>query len=518
MVKLLFDLGIGTRVSKSEHSFSSCNALTTSQSVSSCSSYTARALKMKKLLGRGGPLGAFFEFPALLQLALVSTCAETTWATLLFVLEFYFKDELLKGQTDQFIASKIALAFLAFTGAETLFKYPMGTLADRYGPRRFVLLALSICTATPLLMTVFGSLFRHSSLSWLPFIPLRAFDGFAAAALWPAMSALMSRAVPREAKATAMSVFNAAYVLGLAVGPPLGLLVGHLLGTNLYVFPFTAAIMGIGLVIAFRTVPHTPRGELHGESMAEDRALLRGKPMLLRMMGLYALSQVGVGLLAPTLPLYLDTQFKIGQADLPRLLPIPAILVLAIAIPLGRLPDTLGQAKSVWISYALAVVGMLGIAGSSLFHPVNVTESGLGHLSLMIFGLGMVAMIVSYILGTPAWLGLTSLQVADSKQAQALSLMQTSQGIGVVIAYIVVASAGHFLAGFQKLQTKVQNNARHPIKIHIHIPDAMPLSMWFWIALGVFALCLVGTLLFVKEPPHHDEPAEESHLVDTSVI
>ena len=393
---------------------------------------------MKKLLGRGGPLGAFSEYPALLQLALVSTCAETTWATLLFVLEFYFKDELLLGQSDQFIASKIALAFLAFTGAETLFKYPMGTLADRYGPRRFVLLALSICTVTPLLMTLFGYYYRHSSYSWVPFIPLRALDGFAAAALWPAVSALMSRAVPREAKATAMSVFNGAYVLGLAVGPAMGLLIGHLLHTNLYVFPFTAGIMGVGLVLALRTVPHTRRAtpeeavaqdrtlsaaertlplaprtghnEMHGESIAEDRALLRCKPMLLRMMGLYALSQVGVGFLAPTLFIYLEKQFAIGQADLPRLLPIPALLVLALAIPLGRLPDTLGQAKSVWISYALAVVGMIGIAGSSLFHPTV----GLHHASLYIFGLGMVAMIVSYILGTPAWLGLTSLQVPDS--------------------------------------------------------------------------------------------------------
>ncbi|BCM89337.1 hypothetical protein IAD21_01183 [Abditibacteriota bacterium] len=463
---------------------------------------------MKKLLGRGGPLGAFFEFPALLQLALVSTCAETTWATLLFVLEFYFKDELLRNQSDQFIASKIALAFLAFTGAETLFKYPMGTLADRYGPRRFVLLALSICTVTPLLMTLFGSLLRHSIYSWVPFIPLRACDGFAAAALWPAMSALMSRAVPREAKATAMSVFNAAYVLGLAVGPPLGLLVGHLLGTNLYVFPFTAGIMGIGLVLALRTVPHTPHGVMHGESIADERALLKGKPMLVRMMGLYALSQVGVGFLAPTLPLYLSSQFGLQQGDLPKLLPIPALLVLAIAIPLGRLPDTVGRAKSVWISYALAVIGMIGIAGSSLFKPTE----GLHHLSLYIFGAGMIAMIISYILGTPAWLGLTSLQVPDSKQAQALSLMQTAQGMGVVVAYISVASAGHFLTTVAKVRARLHHTTV------FKAVDTVPLSMWFWIALGVFTVCLIGTLLFVKEPTHEHEAVEEAKLVNKSVI
>src|SRR3954467_981914 len=100
---------------------------------------------MKKLLGRGGPLGVFVEYPALLVLGLICTCAEMAWATLLLVMEFYFKEELLVGQSEQFIASKIAFAFLAFAGFETIFKYPMGSLADKYGPRRFVLLALAIC-------------------------------------------------------------------------------------------------------------------------------------------------------------------------------------------------------------------------------------------------------------------------------------------------------------------------------------------------------------------------------------
>ena len=90
--------------------------------------------------------------------------------------------------------------------------------------------------------------------------------------------------------------------------------------------------------------------------------------------------------------------------------------------------------------------------------------------------------------------------------------MQTAQGIGVVAAYILVASAGHFLAGIQKIQGRMH----HP-RIKVVIPDAMPLSMWFWIALGVFTICLIGTLLYVKEPSHNQEADEEARLVDTSV-
>ena len=451
---------------------------------------------MNRITGRGGPFALFHQFPTLLRLGLISTCAEMTWATLLFVLEYYFKDELLAGESDQYIASKIALAFLAFTGAETLLKYPMGALADKYGPRRFVLGAMTVCSVTPILMTVFGFLTK----TWWPFIPLRAVDGLAAAALWPAMSALMSRAVPREAKATAMSVFNAAYVLGLAIGPAAGLLLGHYLGTNLYVFPFTALVMMIGLGTALRSIPVEAQSvEMHGESLGEETAVLRGRPMLLRMMGLYALSQVGVGIMAPTVFIYIDKQFGITQADLPRLLPIPALLVLAIAIPLGRLPDKIGQAKSVWVSYVLAAVGMLCIAGSSLFAPDKSPVSP----SLLIFGAGMGMMIVSFILGTPAWLGLTSLQVDESKQARALSLMQTSQGVGVVFAYILVASAGHLLTTVEKVKAKIRH--QDVLTVVEKTKDAVPLSMWFWVAAAIFIVCLIGTLLYVREEKHHED-------------
>ena len=468
---------------------------------------------------------------------MVSTCAETTWATLLIAMEYYFKDELLVGESSQYIASKVALMFLAFTGAETLLKYPMGALADKYGPRRFVLGALIACSISPILMTVFGYFFK----SYWPFLPLRAVDGIAAAALWPAMSALMSRAVPRDAKATAMSVFNGAYVLGLAVGPAVGLLLGHVLGTNLYVFPFTAGLMMIGLIIALQSIPAeaTPKRatrasqsaatrssikqgmvseiganpsevvapdstsrehkELAGESLKEETAVLRGRPMLVRMMALYALSQVGIGILAPTLPFYIDDQFGIKQGDLPRLLPIPALLVLAIAIPLGRLPDKVGQAKSVWISYAMAAVGMLMIAGTSLFTPDKRPVSP----SLLMFAGGIGLMIISYILGTPAWLGLTSLQVDETKQARALSLMQTAQGVGVVFAYILVSSAAHLMTTVEKVKSKIRHT--DVAAVVERTKDAVPLSMWFWVASVIFVVCLIGTLLYVKEEKHHDD-------------
>jgi MFS family permease len=374
----------------------------------------------------------------------------------------------------------------------------MGALADKYGARRFVILALAICCVTPFLMWGLGTIFKGQ---WWPFIPIRAMDGFAAAALWPAMSALMSRAVPREAKAAAMSVFNAAYMVGLAIGPMTGLYLGHRFGSNLFVFPFCAGLMAVGLLLALKTIPRTVRATaMHGEDLNEERALLRGRPMLVKMMALYALSQVGVGILAPTIPIYIGTQFDLHQADLPRLIALPALFIVLIAVPLGRVPDSIGRAKSVWISYILAAVGMICIAMTSRFAPTKDLSS----FPVALFGTGMLLMIVSYILGTPAWLGLTSLQVDDKKQAQALSLMQTAQGVGVVFAFALVASAGHLMTTVEKVRARLPHmeNGRMTMEsapIIAKTQDVIPLSVWFWLAAGVFVICLIGTLLFVRE-------------------
>src|SRR5215213_2009737 len=96
----------------------------------------------KKLLGPRGPLGVFVQYPLLLRLALISICAETAWATLIVIMQYHFKDDLLRDRPHQYIASRVAMALLAFTICEAIFKVPMGALSDRIGPRPIVITAL----------------------------------------------------------------------------------------------------------------------------------------------------------------------------------------------------------------------------------------------------------------------------------------------------------------------------------------------------------------------------------------
>ena len=41
-------------------------------------------------------------------------------------------------------------------------------------------------------------------------------------------------------------------------------------------------------------------------------------------------------------------------------------------------------------------------------------------------------------------------------------------------------------------------------------PDVIPISLWLWLSFALFALCLVGTLLWVYEPPHSPEAEEQA--------
>ena len=457
---------------------------------------------LRRLTEKHGPLSVFVEYPVLIQLGIICTCAEMAWATLLVVMQFYFKEELLVGDTPQQITAHVAQAMFAFVAAETLFKYPMGHLADRYGVRRFVLFALGLCTITPLLAR-----FCHV---WWEFIPLRAMDGLAAAALWPSMSALMARSVPRDAKASAMSVFNGAYMFGIAVGPLTGLKIGQLVGTDSAVFPMCAVLMGVGFITAYKAIPHHVEHAADDmESFSEDRHMLDGRPMLAKMLFLYASAQLGIGVLGPTLPVYLQEHFGLVQANLAKPLALPALLIAVAAIPLGRVADHIGRALAVWISYGMATAGVLLISLSSMYHPDHHPYS----VPLKIFLAGGLLLVLSYIVGTPAWLGLTSLQVDDRSQGKVLSLMQTAQGFGVVAALGIVGCGAAIMAWQARVDMRfhrvMSHLHHHPQPLVLALPsklhDTVPLSVWFWGSTFVYFLVFVGSVLWVREPAHLEE-------------
>jgi len=103
--------------------------------------------------------------------------------------------------------------------SEIFFKGPFGVLADRVGRKALMVIGPSVTIFTPI-VTILIPYKPHSyNVGYLcMFAFLRLLDGAGAAALWPAMFAYVGDVVKKEKRASAMSLLNVTYIIGLALG------------------------------------------------------------------------------------------------------------------------------------------------------------------------------------------------------------------------------------------------------------------------------------------------------------
>ncbi len=103
--------------------------------------------------------------------------------------------------------------------SEIIFKGPLGILADKWGRKPLMVIGPAISIFTPLALIAVRYPQGKIAVPLLLFFGfLRLLDGLGAAALWPAMFAYVGDNVPQDKRASAMSLLNVTYMLGLAFG------------------------------------------------------------------------------------------------------------------------------------------------------------------------------------------------------------------------------------------------------------------------------------------------------------
>ncbi|MCS6862072.1 MAG: MFS transporter [Abditibacteriales bacterium] len=394
----------------------------------------------------------FHRYPLLLRLALVNVIAEMGWAMIFLPLQFYLVNEL------RYDVRHFSYCVLSFGLIEAIGKAPFGTLGDYIGRRPLIIGALLIGCPPLLLMSM--------TPSWALIAVFYGITGLAAAALWPTISALTAETVKPEDKAAAMSVFNTSYLIGLGLGPLVGLSVGGTFG-NAWVFRMASGVLLVAAIVAYVVVRdhHAARDKptRYGDekiTLHEVVSVLRDSPALIKMMLIYFASQFSIAIVGVMLGVYIEHAYKIPEARQPMLFIPAAVLVVGVALPLGRLSDKWGRPSAVCLSYLLGAVGM-----GLLFWCVNL------YVALV-----CVALLgVSYALGVPAWLGLTSLHAPRHRQGQAIGLMNTAQGFGLVV--------GILCGGM----------------LYDRFKDTLP-EINFLVSSEVLTLCLLASLLLVREP------------------
>src|SRR5439155_13691332 len=102
---------------------------------------------------------------------------------------------------------------------------------------------------------------------------------------------------------------------------------------------------------------HAPAHAEHGEkmSLAGFVESLRRAPQFMVMAMVVFL---GIGLLIPIAPLLALDEFGLDTAEYGRLFILPAIVIGALTVPLGRLGDRWGAPRSVHMGMATAAAAL----------------------------------------------------------------------------------------------------------------------------------------------------------------
>jgi len=339
-----------------------------------------------------------------------------------------------------------------------LFKGPLGVLADRIGRKPLMVVGPAITIITPILVTLIP---YHSGTVFLPYLVafglLRLLDGLGASALWPAMFAYLGDVVRPEKRASAMSVLNVTYMIGLALGFLAGGYVDDTFGpilaresvtlsatdrsvryfpsfyltSILFTIATILAVIGVGYKkgsLGFRGSAPT-REDAEDEIVREPFSWSSVKQAISTVPGVLLLAFVtffGIGCIALQVKIFALDEFGITETQFGLLFLWPAVTIGALAVPLGSLSDRWGQVKSIRLGFFVGAVSLWAMI--VLFRNQHARE-----IALVVSG-GLLG--IGFVIAFPAWLAHLTTLTSQSHRGTIIGAASTAQGLGVLLGVL----------------------------------------------------------------------------------
>lgn len=407
--------------------------------------------------------------------------------------------------------------------SESLFKSPLGILADRIGRKPLILGGALVTVFTPILMISmhYDPAMVTSFAVLVGFGILRALDGLGQAAMWPSLYAYVGDVVEENKRGSAMGAMNVVYMLGTAFaflaggfaddsfGPWLTKQetfgdavhgVGHKIHQSGRHFAehFHHHAQNIGAVVpAVPVVPPSHQPEYYYPSfylasvlfalaVIAAMALKRRKPSALaqvegagesitraefinalktvpQFLGIAFVTFLGIGCIVPVMKLFVLDQFHITESEFGVLVLGPALVIAAIALPAGQLADKWGKARSVRLGFSLCAVGLAGICALYFLHTGKFEFLA----AATVLGIG-------FMIAFPAWLALLTVLGGEHQRGTIFAAVSTAQGLGALVgvalgtqAYDAIGHIAPFVAaaGFVTLGTVLVLIFVHPRKL-----------------------------------------------------
>lgn len=380
----------------------------------------------------------FREYPILLRLAIITGVAQTSFALLnMYALPVFFLKELK--------SSGVALGAVisTFLWCEMLLKFVAGKLSDRYGRKPFVVFGTLLICLNPIIII------HLPQRLWSLVYPIRAIDGAGAAALWPPLFAMVGDVIRLRSRTAAMSVMNMVYVGAIGVALGAGPVLHTLTGSYHLAFYASSALLVLSSVIAHFGIPkniehhHHNEEEIAVEIPAADTPQMPALPQngraaypLWMVLLVSVLMMMSVTTIANFLIVYLETDLGLSPKGVLALLIALGVPVAVLALPLGHAADRWGKSIAVRISLAVTAVVLWLIPQAHPFANYIVHQLPWFHEAIIVTILGII-LVISHILGTPAWLALVSDLAPAKKRGSIMGMVATLEGFGAAIGPLI---------------------------------------------------------------------------------
>jgi MFS family permease len=332
---------------------------------------------------------------------------------------------------DELGAGVAALGFMtmAFAFAQFALAPFMGNLADRFGRRPLVLLALTGVVATNIAYLLTASVEAY--------VVTRFLQGALSAGLLPASIAVVADNFPEDKRGRWPGLLMGSYGAGFIFGPALGGALYDWLG---FVAPFgvSAALALVGLLLAAVLVPET-RPPLIQSEVPKDRSAHVLRPTLASVprpmhlfFALLALDFTvffGFAFIEPEMVFYFYDRLGFSTTQFGLLVGVYGLAMVAGQTMLGGLSDRFGRRPVIAMGFALNAVFYLGLTAFDRF--------GLLLLLALSAGLGNA-------LATPA-LSASYLDVTEERyRSSVLGIKESATALGGVAGPLLVAFVSPF--------------------------------------------------------------------------
>lgn len=332
-------------------------------------------------------------------------------------------------------AETLALMEGAFGLGTFLFSTPMGVLANRFGRKPLVLLALIGFIVTNLLLAyVNGAVF---------FIIIRFLEGALVAGFMPASMAMVGDVIPPERQGRWMGMMTTAQAGGIALGPAIG---GVLYQSWGFTSPFllSAGFALVASLLALFMLPETLPQQVREQAMQRKLKKQSGEkvrdantPSLLMLTLLFApmlLLDLGAAFIypfsLPQYPFFFETTLHYTPSQYGLIISMYGLALAVFPLVLGRVSEMLPKKLVIIVGCLLSSALNLAMLWLHAY-PLLIAAS-------IITGVGSALLI-------PALSTIYLNASDDQNRAQIMGIRSTTLSLAMLLAPLSQAAAGPWI-------------------------------------------------------------------------